>query len=529
MKIALFSTNDKNGGAAAAAYRLYKALSEINNVKYFVKEKIIKDKNIVKLDYNNSALAGKDIQNFINQNRTALTNTLFSFTNRYTNLPNLCSFDIINLHWIEYFLNLENFKELMEFKKPIVWTLHDIKPFSGGCHYPNICEGYKEDCSFCMQAKGTSLPQKVLEAKKRVFENANLTIITPSKWLANEAKNSTLFGSRRIEVIPNGVDTKIFKPINGAKEKLNIPKDTIVLSFGVQNFNERRKGFFELQKALKIVSKQLKNKQVTGLLFGKNTSKLPIPTKELGYINNEAQLALVYSASDMFILPTLEDNLPNIILEAMSCATPVISFDTGGAKDIIDTSNGDIIPKGDIQALAYKILEYIHNDNIRENKSKNARKKIIENFTLTHQAKRYKDLFYSLENRPFKYKSINFLPKKFMQNEIDKILNNTNYQNNFIFSQNFNSFFIQLLNISKNYKNIILYGNGTISKAIQKLMPNNIIGYVDINDKNNHPSTLKKREFDKVLITVLGREEKIIQYLADELKINIEDILVLRI
>ena len=530
MNIAIFSTSDKNGGAATATYRLYKALSKNNNCQYFVENKTIYDNNIKKIDAKKSSILTEQyIQNFINQNRTHLTNTLFSYTGRYTNLPDLHGFDIINLHWIEYFLNLENLKELAKLKKPIIWTLHDMKPFSGGCHYPNICEGYKDNCSFCLQLQDTDLSKKVLEVKKKLFDDANLTIVTPSVWLAKEAKKSTLFKDKDIKVIPNGIDVDIFKPVKDAKEKFNIPKDVIAISFGVQDFNERRKGFFELQKSLSEVAKNLKDKKIVGLLFGSNASKLPIPTKELGYIKDEKDLALIYSVSDIFVLPTLEDNLPNVILEAMSCATPVISFDTGGAKDIIDTFSGDIVPKGDTQALADKILEYIYNDNIRKEKSKNARKKIVKNFTLTHQVKRYENLFYSVKNRSFKYKSINFSPKRFIQDNIDKILNDINYQNNFIFSQNFNSFYMQLLDIFKNYKNIILYGNGTVSKVIQKLFPDNIVGYIDINNDENHPLALKKREFDKILITVLGREKEIIKYLKDDLKINIEDILVIRI
>jgi hypothetical protein len=364
-----------------------------------------------------------------------------------------------------------------------------------------------------------------LDIKHKILHKANLTIVSPSKWLAKEAKKSSLFKDKEIIVIPNGVDTKIFKPRKNAKEKFNINKKSVVLSFGVVNHDEKRKGFSKLYKALKIVKKEIKDIEIVGIVFGNNSSNLPIKTLNVGYVKNEKDLSYIYSASDIFILPSLEDNLPNVILESMACKTPVIAFDTGGARDIINDSNGKIVPKGDEKKLAKAIINMIRDKQKRNQKAKKALKTISKHYTIKHQAKRYKKLYEDLLSQKFKYTNADIEIDK----KIDSILGYVTRQNktnkNLSFSKNFNQFYAWIEELKqKNYKYVV-YGNGTIGKTIQALISDKIIGYVDINDTKNHPLKLKQMQFDKIIISVLGREEEILRYLIKELKISQEKII----
>ena len=519
MKIAQFSTNDINGGAAVASYRLFLGLDKKADVDYFVRNKALKNENIIKLPYK----AQENIvqSSYINKNRTKLSNTLFSFTNEITTLPDLSKYDIINLHWIEHFLSLENLQHLVNLKKPIIWTLHDQKPFTGGCHYTAGCERFIDDCINCKQliVDEKKLPQTMLNLKKEIFKYANLTIVTPSKWLSDEARKSALFQNKEVFTIANSVDCELFKKRKNAKERFNIDKNSVVLSFGVVSHIEKRKGFDELYKALEIVKNRVKNIDIVGLIFGKNTSELPIRTIDVGYLDNEIDLSYIYSASDFFILPSLEDNLPNVILESMACGTPVVAFDTGGAKDIIDDSNGIIVPKGDINKLAESIITMIQKKELRDKKSIQARERILAEFQFHHQAEKYLELYNNLLQKPFKYQTNITKIDDAFDDLYGYIIRKYPQNNNLLFSKYFNNFNKQMENFKISSDSYIIYGNGTISKTIKALIPDKIVGHVDMAEKDNHPQNLKNLKYDKIIISVLGREESIVKYLVEELNI----------
>lgn len=414
MRISMFNTYDQVGGAAKAAYRLYKGFSLCgNDVHYFVRNKTeLSDKNITQLNQFNVPMLTMDglmQQHYINSNRTAISNTLFSVTYAgiTTNLSEeLRNSEIINLHWIEKYLSLENIKQLINLRIPIVWTLHDERPFTGGCHYTTECGGFMDDCSQCLQLKEDPhrLAKNVLAAKLDLLKDANISIVTPSRWLESQVKKSTLFKNTRVKTIANGIDVDIYKPLDKSqcKQSLGISPDNIVLQFGAQDNREKRKGFTYLVDALKhclknhTFNKLCEDGKITILCVGtaaKEITDLPIQTKSVGYIDNDLDMVKLYNASDIFILPSLEDNLPNSMIESMACQTPVIGFNTGGIPEVVCEDNGRVVDKEDSVQLADAIIELVLNSDLRRKLGISGHKLIYNKYKLSDQAKNYLDFF----------------------------------------------------------------------------------------------------------------------------------------
>ncbi len=548
MNVAVFSTNDVIGGAARASARLCDGLWKMNgiHVEYLVKNKkstLGKTKILKCANINLEDIESVVSDYLINSNRTSLSNTLFSFSYADCDLPDLTRFDILNLHWIESFLSLNNLNELVKLNKPIVWTLHDMKPFTGGCHYSADCDKYQFKCLDCVQLIDNTqqLAQKVLHVKQEIFNHANITIVSPSRWLANKASESALFKNKRIEVIPNSVDSCVFRAIDKieAKRKFGIDKGSIVLTFGAMSHIENRKGFRELYRAIELLKDKISDQNLVALFFGSDCANdFPIPIVNIGHVDNDEMLSYVYSAADIFILPSLEDNLPNMILESLSCATPVIAFDTGGAGDIINEDNGKIVPKGDVKALSEAIIELIENKEKREQQGKNGRKLIEQKYQLYNQALLYRKLFEELESEKFIYQDRKINIKSYFDELIGFVYRSSPVGNKIVFSKQYNKFFKQVEQCKKN-EIVVIYGYGTIGKTIQALIPEHTIVFVDQKSdliskdiQRNEvysPGNLSNMKYDKIIISVLGREDKIEHYLTKELGVLKEKIVKIRL
>lgn len=327
--------------------------------------------------------------------------------------------------------------------KPVVWTFHDMWAFTGGCHYSAGCEGYQQDCYSCPQLQKDfyKLPYHLLQDKIELFSNLNLVIVTPSQWLTECVKKSQLFRHHRVETIPYSLDKNIFFPREKpeAKEKLNINPDSFILLIGAMTGNEKRKGFFSLVTSLKILKKDpminslIHNGTIKITCFGEPSDalkELEIEIINWGNIQKDQDLSLIYSAADIFILPSLEDNFPNTMLEAMSCATPVISFAVGGMIDLIkDNINGVLIPAYNLDLMATKIIELINNPEKCRMMGMNARKEIETNYSLTIQAEKYSNLYEDLlTTSKDKQQVIGNKPQDILTKSIDDVVNyNQNY------------------------------------------------------------------------------------------------------
>lgn len=421
MKITHLSTFDVQGGAARAAYRLHQGLIKIGqNSQILSLEKTAQDNKtkqilIKKSDNNFDFISTACIQNhYLNQNKTDISNTLFSLAYPGLNLHRLSQIqtsDVINLHWVANgFVSPITIKNLLKLGKPIVWTLHDMWAFTGGCHYSAGCLGYEEECLNCPQLKTDlyNLPHVVLKDKIEFFNHPNLVIVTPSKWLAKCAKKSKVFSNNRIEIIPYSLDTNIFKslPKLEAKQTLNFANNDIILLLGAISGNEKRKGFSELINSLIICQKNqnfarlIKENKLKITYFGEpneQLNKLELNVIYLGKIDSDKKLSQIYSAADIFILPSLEDNFPNTMLESMSCGTPVIGFDVGGIPDLVkDGITGMIVPKNDLELMADKIIELVDNYQLRQSMSEKCPRIMVDEYSLSIQANNYLNLYQDL-------------------------------------------------------------------------------------------------------------------------------------
>lgn len=295
--------------------------------------------------------------------------------------------DIIHLHNIHgYYLNIEVlFKYLKEADKPVIWTLHDCWPFTGHCSYFEYveCEKWKSSCENCVQKKEYPT-SKLLDGsklnyakKKELFTSVkNMTIVTPSKWLSKIVKESFL-GKYPIEVINNGIDLDVFKPTDSNfRDKNNLNNKFIVL--GVANIWVEKKGL----KYLTELEKNL-NDDYKFVIVGVDEKKKNELSKNIIAItrtNNVKELAEIYTAADVFVNPTLEDNFPTTNLEALACGTPVLTFETGGSVECVDEKCGAIVPKKELEKLKQQIIKIKENnfdsaDCIKKSKKYDKRKR----------------------------------------------------------------------------------------------------------------------------------------------------------
>lgn len=541
MKVGVFSTYAESGGAGIAANRLVHALLSQNiKTDFFVKKAKSDYPTILMSDPHLQGIEKLVNQNYIDNNRTPLSNTHFSVSLASSVLPDLNEYDLINLHWIEHFLSLDNLKSIVNLNKPIVWTLHDMKPLTGGCHYNSQCDGYVGDCVNCKQIINDpcNLISEVLSYKKDIFNRANLTIVCPSHWMAQQARESSLFCDKRIEVIPNSVNTDVYSPDDreASRRYFGINNNQFVLLFGAHDNDEKRKGFEFLEQSLKKLLERVKPDKISAIIFGGGAKgDFPIQTKNIGHIESEVEMAKVYRAADAFILPSLEDNLPNSLLESLSCGVPVIAFDVGGVKDIVDNSNGILISKEDSNSLADAIIELMSDSDITNKKSRKGRSDILNKLRMEHQGKKYSDLFEELINQPFNYSNVSIDLESVFDQSIGYIARKNRQKNKEIFFDGYVSIIEQLKRIEQKEYKVLVYGYGTISTLIASLIPENIVAYVDINKKNIEnekvylPEEIPNFSYDKIIISVLGREEGIIEYLTTVCDVLEENIITLSI
>ncbi len=422
IKTVQICTHDIIGGAARAAHRLHKGLLRNGQgSKMVVMYKLTNDRAVYYVEAENMAeefdkefFLSTVIQDYyINNNRTDISNTLFSLPYPgydLTRLSIVMEADIINLHWINYYQSLVTLKRIFALGKPVVWTLHDQWAFTGGCHYTAGCEKYCDDCIGCPQLMNDQweLPAVVLSDKINFFSNIDPVIVTPSRWMAACAGKSRLFRNSRIEVIPNSLETEIFRPLpkSKAKKMLGIDGNVITILFGAEDGTEKRKGFHELMAAMAYCLENprfqhlIQEDRVKILCFGRPSNELDalgVPTVSLGYLRSDQKVRDAYCAADVFIHSALEDNLPNTVLEAMSCGTPVVAFDVGGIPDmVVDGVNGQLVSLGDERRMGEAICSLIFDTKKRKTMGKQCREKMEETYTLKVQAERYVALYAQL-------------------------------------------------------------------------------------------------------------------------------------
>lgn len=329
---------------------------------------------------------------------------LFSFPSSVRDLTTQSIYqqaDIIHFHWVSRFLDWGSF--FKKNKKPVVWTLHDMNPFTGGCHYDLDCGKFTTDCSYCPQLpseQSASLAALNLEQKLSSIsqvEMDKLHIVAPSRWLLDRSKSSRLFQKYNHHHIPYSLDTDVFKlhDRKTARDLLKIPLDKTVILFVADNLKNYRKGYHLLLDSLQFIQNK---EQIVLCTVGNSDNQANsggILTCNLGKITDERIMSLAYNAANVFVTPSIADNLPNTILESICCGTPVIGFNIGGIPDMVENElNGYLCEEVSVANLAEKINLFLRNvvKFSRETISQSAIQKYSHKVQADSYVKLYKQL-----------------------------------------------------------------------------------------------------------------------------------------
>ncbi len=432
MKITILSTFDNFGGAAIAASRLNKSLNNNGlSSNMLVQDKKGNLPNIESIAQNwfQKKLAllrfAHDRYQFAFYEKNREVRFIFSQAKIGVDIHNhslIQHGDIIHLHWINFgFLSLNSLEKLFKTNKPIVWTLHDMWAFTGGCHYARECTNYERNCGNCIQflknPSENDLSHQVWERKKEIFSNTNLTIVTCSEWLAQKALESSLLKDKTIISIPNPIDTEVFRPIEKslARDYFKLSPNKKYILFGAVKISDERKGFAYFAEALSMFdvrcsmfgfeeqrTSNIKNRtsNIEILIFGQAQASdfegLPFKVNILGKLSDLETIATAYSAATVFVSPSIEDNLPNTIMESMACGTPVVGFDVGGIPEMIDHKKcGYLANYKSAEDLAKGIFWTLFEADYQAI-TNNSRQKVLDNYAENVVAEKYKRVYESI-------------------------------------------------------------------------------------------------------------------------------------
>jgi glycosyltransferase involved in cell wall biosynthesis len=274
--------------------------------------------------------------------------------------------DVVNLHWVNYgFLSPEGIGNL---RHPLVWTLHDMWPFTGGCHYAGTCAHYRNGCGMCPvlgSRRADDISHRLWQRKSQAWRNKDLSIVTPSAWLAKCAQSEgALFENRPVRTIANPIKVDRFSPGDRAvaRRRFGLPQDAPLILFGGHRAIENPvKGFPLLRAALRKLESVPPKARPHLVVFGsderaRQAVAIDVQTHFLGYLSGDADLIAAYRAADIFVLPSQQDNLPNTVAEALACGTPCVAVAVGGVPDMIRHGrNGFLVTPGDAEGMAQAI------------------------------------------------------------------------------------------------------------------------------------------------------------------------------
>jgi glycosyltransferase involved in cell wall biosynthesis len=415
LRILHLSRHDITGGAARATYRLHKALQKLGHDSRMLVLNRRSDDPSVWVFQPRHDIASiirrrlRQYQIYSDRNRYARPTGYAPFTDDRSLtgkdlIRQLPSVDILNLHWVARLIDYRSFFPVIPARTPVVWRLADMAPFTGGCHYDGSCGRFAEQCGCCPQlgSEGENdLSHEIWRRKQRSLagvEPGRLHIVALSRWMANQVRRSSLFARFPLTIIPNGVDIEELAPRGRsfARNLLGIPAAAKVVLFIAETITNRRKGLEYLVRALSGITGI---EDLFLLSVGRSGSETAIafPGRHLDFVESTYMLSVIYSAADVFVVPSLEDNFPNTAVEAMACGTPVVGFDVGGLSDIVRPGRtGALAPQGETDLLKTAILELLKDDDGREQMAHNCRSVAVAEYALQTQTRRYLDLYESL-------------------------------------------------------------------------------------------------------------------------------------
>ena len=412
MKILIVNISDIQGGASRAAYRLHNSLLAQNvesemlvahksgddfRVKSINSSKKQKGLNLFRPTIDNVSVTF-----YKNKTQTAFSPAVVGFFGVIDTINEIAP-DIVHLHWIcAAMIKLE---DLSKINAPIVWSLHDMWAFTGGCHYDEGCQAYEQNCGNCVvlgSNKEYDLSRKVYHRKEKVFAQIDhMTIVGLSRWLSDCAKKSSLLKDKNHICLPNPIDTNLFKSFNKqkARELWSLPKDKQLVLFGAMGAtSDPRKGFKELNEALS----NLTDSNIELVVFGSSEPEVSqnfgLKTHYMGKLADDISLITLYNAVDVVVVSSLQENLSNVIMESLACGTPVVGFDIGGNSDMIEhKKTGYLVKAFEIDDFATGIQWILNSDNYEE-LCQYARAKVLKDFDSAVVATKYIELYKEILN-----------------------------------------------------------------------------------------------------------------------------------
>ena len=411
MRILIVNTSERTGGAAVAANRLMKALN--NNgakAKMLVRDKETETLTVVPLPH-----SPRLRWHFLWERLVIFCRLHFSRQHLFevdianagydiTKLPEFQEADVIHLHWVNQgMLSLKGIQKILQSGKPVVWTMHDIWPATALCHVTLGCQHFTSQCGNCRLLPGGGSSHDysttIWQRKQRMLADENIYFVACSHWLESEAKRSALLKGQKITSIPNPIDTRIYKRGNKqeARQRLGLPLDKKLILFASQRVTNVNKGMDYLIEACR----QLQISDAAVVILGGHAeevvSQLSLEAYPLGYVNDEQRIVDVYHAADVFVLPSLSENLPNTIMEAMACGVPCVGFKVGGIPEEIDhRRNGYVAEYRSAEDLA-RGIRWILAEADYEELSKNAVQKVVQNYSQQSVALKYLDVYHQAQ------------------------------------------------------------------------------------------------------------------------------------
>ena len=406
MRVLIVNTSERTGGAAVAASRLMKALNN-NGVKA---KMLVRDKESDTLTVVGLPKSPMLHWHFLWERLVIFCRLHFSrkhlfeidIANTGSDITKLREFqeaDVIHLHWINQgMLSLNGICKILRSGKPVVWTMHDIWPATGICHLTLGCHYFVNRCANCKYLPGgggsNDLASRIWQKKQQMQVDENIYYVACSRWLESEAKASALLKGQKITSIPNPIDTHIYKKGNKeeARQRLGLPLDKKLILFASQRVTNENKGMSYLIEACRQLSDQCEV-VILGGHAEEVVEQLPMKAYPLGYVNEEQRIVDVYNAADVFVLPSLSENLPNTIMEAMACGVPCVAFKVGGIPEEIDhLKNGYVAAYRDAEDLA-KGIEWVLKEADYESLSQQAVHKVMQCYSQQSVALKYLDVY----------------------------------------------------------------------------------------------------------------------------------------
>ena len=421
MRVLIVNTSERTGGAAVAASRLMEALNN-NGVKA---KMLVRDKETDRLTV--AAVPGQKWMQFyflwerfvvwlrLHFNRKHLFEVdIANCGADVTQLPEFQEADVVHLHWINQgMLSLKGIRKILNTGKPVVWTMHDIWPATAICHLTLDCRNFETQCAHCRLLPGNGstndLSTQIWKRKQQMLNDRQITFVTCSQWLAGEAQKSALLKGQRVVSIPNPIDTHIYTPKDKqqARQRVGLPTEGRIILFASQRVTNRNKGMGYLQEACRLLAEQYpeKKEDITVAILGGHAEEiegqLPFRTCPLGYVNDEQRIVDIYNAADVFVLPSLSENLPNTIMEAMACGVPSVGFRIGGIPEEIDhQQNGYVADYCSSEDLARGIWWTLYEAD-HEAVRKACLQKVAHNYSQQSVANRYLEVYESLHRHNY--------------------------------------------------------------------------------------------------------------------------------